>query len=75
MHEILTIYLIISLYLCIGYVIHSSCIREIYKDNYYSKVYNSLSEYRARYQLLPKLYIEYTKALDQALDLIYKFEF
>jgi translocation and assembly module TamB len=39
------------------------------------QVYNSLSEYRARYQLLPKLYIEYTKALDQALDLIYKFEF
>lgn len=39
------------------------------------QVYNSLSEYRARYQLLPRLYIEYTKALDQALDLIYKFEF
>ena len=44
MHEIITIYLIISLYLCIGYVIHSSCIREIYKDSYYSKVYNSLSD-------------------------------
>lgn len=43
MHDIIMIYLIISLYLCIGYIIHNSCVREIQKDSYYGNIYNTLS--------------------------------
>lgn len=38
-------------------------------------IYNSLSEFRLRYEMFPRFYIEGVSSLEQAIDAIYKFEF
>ncbi len=38
-------------------------------------IYNSISEIRLRYELIPRLYLQALSGLGQALDLFYKFEF
>ncbi|WP_107852984.1 autotransporter assembly complex protein TamB [Oceanimonas marisflavi] len=38
-------------------------------------VFSSIGELRLRYELLPRLYLQATSGLNQAIDLFYKFEF
>ncbi|MGN1392876.1 MAG: translocation/assembly module TamB domain-containing protein [Succinivibrionaceae bacterium] len=38
-------------------------------------IYNALSEFRVRYEMFPRFYIEGISALEQSIDAIYKFEF
>ncbi|AEY01576.1 hypothetical protein GU3_09100 [Oceanimonas sp. GK1] len=38
-------------------------------------VFSSIGELRLRYELLPRLYLQATSGLSQAIDLFYKFEF
>lgn len=38
-------------------------------------IYNSMSEFRLRYEMFPRFYIEGVSSLEQAVDAIYKFEF
>lgn len=38
-------------------------------------IYNSISEIRLRYELIPRLYLQALSGVGQALDLFYKFEF
>lgn len=38
-------------------------------------VFNSVGEFKLRYELLRKLYVEMASSIDQAVDLIYSFEF
>lgn len=38
-------------------------------------LYNAVSEFRVRYEMFPKFYIEGVSSVEQAVDAIYKFEF
>ena len=38
-------------------------------------IYNAISEFRIRYEMFPKFYIEGVSSLEQAVDALYKFEF
>lgn len=38
-------------------------------------IYNALSEFRVRYEMFPRFFLEYVSSLEQAVDAIYKFEF
>jgi len=38
-------------------------------------IFNSLATLTLRYRLMPKLYLEAVSGVDQALDLLYQFEF
>lgn len=38
-------------------------------------IYNALSEFRVRYEMFPRFFIEYVSSLEQAVDAVYKFEF
>lgn len=38
-------------------------------------IFDSLATLTLRYRLMPKLYLEAVSGLDQALDLLYQFEF
>lgn len=38
-------------------------------------IYNALSEFRVRYEMFPRFFIEYASSLEQAVDAVYKFEF
>lgn len=38
-------------------------------------VFTSVGEFRVRYEILRKLYLEFVSSIDQAVDLIYSFEF
>ena len=38
-------------------------------------LFNSVGEFRLRYELLRRLYVQFATSLDQAVDLIYSFEF
>ncbi len=37
-------------------------------------IYNSVNEFKVRYELLRKLYVEFISSVDQSVDLIYSFE-
>ena len=38
-------------------------------------IYNAVGEFKVRYELVRKLYAEFVSSVDQAVDLIYSFEF
>ena len=38
-------------------------------------LYNALSEFKVRYEMFPRFYIEGVSALERSVDAIYKFEF
>ena len=38
-------------------------------------IYNAISEFRIRYEMFPRFYIEGVSSLEQAVDALYKFEF
>ena len=50
-----------------GYVAHGLRIQ------YQTGVFNSIGEIKARYELLPRLYLQIVSGLDQAVDLFYRF--
>ena len=37
-------------------------------------VFNSLNEFKIRYEIMRKLYLEFISSMDQSVDLIYSFE-
>ena len=45
------------------------------KVSYGYGIYNAVSEFKLRYELLRKLYVEFISSVDQAVDLVYSFEF
>lgn len=45
------------------------------KISYGYGIYNAVSEFKLRYELLRKLYVEFISSVDQAVDLVYSFEF
>jgi len=45
------------------------------KVKYGVGLFDSLSTLTLRYQVIPKLYLEVVSGVDQALDVLYQFEF
>ena len=38
-------------------------------------LYNAVSEFRIRYEMFPRFYIEATSSIEQAVDAVYKLDF
>ncbi len=72
MSNILIIYLIISVYLFIGYLIHCACVKEIYNDNYYGRIYDSLSDISKKLIMVLIMFIWLPITIGEVTSIIFK---